>query len=128
MAGSFELLSDLDNSRTHSVGLPTGGVTEGEVLTPGGGNVVGFVVATVSESSLTNSLDPDEYALVTRADKVKVNTQGSESASQFDLAYWDGTIVTPESSGGTLIGFFHKDKATADTTAEIFFDGAAAVL
>lgn len=129
MAGSFELISTIDNADVHKVDpLPTGGVTKGEVLAFGSGGGYGFVLATVGQSSISNSLDADEYAICLGAQEVEVNISGSESVTQGDLAYWDGTNVTASSTGNTLIGVFVQDATTAATKARIKFDGLASVL
>lgn len=119
MAGIFELQDSLDQAKTMSVTVPTGGVTEGEVLTAG--SVLGFVLATRIEAS-ANTIESDSYTLIFQARKVSVNI-ASEAVTQGNSAYWDGTKVTEASTGNTLIGYFLEDAAATATSVTIDFDG-----
>lgn len=125
MAGSFELKSELCDAKTLKVSLPTGGVTAGEVLTSG--SIKGFAFATVTETTLTDSLDPVHYTLITRGDTVEANKSTAEAITQGSLIYWDGTNATAHSTGGTLIGYCVESAATTASKVLIYFDGAYAV-
>jgi len=124
MAGTFELLSTPDDAVTIRVALPTGGVTAGEVLTPGSDSIHGFVLATVNETTITNSLDPVHYTLVTKARRVEVNKDGN-AINVLDLVYWTGTAVTASPTGNTLIGYALESVGASVTKVKIYFDGWA---
>lgn len=121
MAGSFELSDSLDQARTLSVSVPTGGVTEGEVIQTS--DVLTFVLATVEfPSTATNNLDQDEYTAVVQARKVTAN-KDSNAISQGASVFWDGTNATASSTGNDRIGYALEAALASDSTVEIYFDG-----
>ena len=124
MAGTFELSDDRRNAKSLSVDLPTGGVTEGEVLQLNSG-VFGFVLATVDETTTAageSRLDIDRYTLITRAEQVTVNKDGN-AILQGDPVYWSGTEVQAAVVASGLIGYANEDAGAGDATVSIDFDG-----
>ena len=125
MAGTFELSTDLDHAVVVPVNIPTGGVTEGEVLAWGADGLYGFVMATAALTTQINTLpSTEQYSLVIQADQVTAN-KDSASIDQGSLVYWTGTAISEtQSTGAVLVGYCLKAAAAAATTVEIYWNGA----
>lgn len=121
MAGIFELSDSLDQARTLTVVIPTGGISAGDFVAVGQLN--GFYF-TDGDFPTTNTIESDSVTVVYRGRQVTA-TKASVAITQGDTLYWDSgsSVVTTASTGNTIIGVALLDAATAAATVEMLFDG-----
>jgi predicted RecA/RadA family phage recombinase len=127
----FTLQSDSHVADIRDMYTPSGGVTQGELIT--NGQVRGFAFATVPASGLTtpqvyNSDAEQQYAWVVKASKVLALKDGG-AISAGARVYYDATAakVTADSTGNVPIGSAHVAAAAGDASLLIEFNGTLEV-
>lgn len=78
--------------------------------------------------ALVDVASGDDYALIVKAEKAKVEKDAGTAWAAGDALYWDaaGENVTTVLTSNTLIGFAYEAAGSADVVGVMTFDGSLA--